>query len=99
MTTQVTYNNNSGLEFENAIIEGLKRIFGYCKKDEKHYGEYNVGKLYRVQVISVSEYRDLIRTDDVFANAVKQDGKEDGVILMKDFATKSTEKHIVIFQS
>lgn len=99
MTTQVTYNNNSGLEFESAIIEGLKRIFGFCKKDEKHYGEYNVGKCNRVQVVSVSEYRGLIRTDEIFASAVNQDGEEDGVILMKDFATKSTEKHIVIFQS
>jgi hypothetical protein len=100
MTTQVTYNNSKNVDFEEATISALKKMFGYCKKSKKFYGEYDIdnnGK--RVQVCPVKEYRNLIKTDDIFANAVKQDGEEAGIILFKNYMTKKTEKYIVLIQN
>lgn len=99
MTTQVTYNSKN-IDFETATISALKKLFGYCKKSEKFAYEYDVdnnGK--RVQVCPAKEYKNLIKTDDIFANAVKQDGEEDGVIMFRDYMTKKVEKYIVLIQN
>lgn len=93
--TTVTY-NNSTTNFDQAIHTGLKRIFGFAQ----HIGgaDYLI-KDGTVQVCPISEYRILLKNDEMFERRVVGDGEEEGVIILKDYMTKKTEKHVVIRQS
>jgi hypothetical protein len=93
--TQVTY-NNSTTNFDQAIHKALKRIFGYAEflGETKYQLQNGI-----VQVCPITEYRILLKNDEIFENRVEGDGIEDGTFLLKDYATKKTEKYIIIRQS